>query len=196
MITKKLIIGIVVLLQIYTVTLWMGCRDFIANMHFSAFDSKLRIGSETANDKGYPIHIVRIFHNKLFTIIDDALNEYLGFWNIHFLSLFFTIVGFFGILCGFWYLLKNKNSKKLKWGIPLLLLLIPFIDIFNIRLPFWLQVLLLWIPYAAFSIYGIWNFLMYHLKTGLAITTGLILVSILYLFAFQQDIFGLFCYNK
>ena len=95
--SKKILIVIVALVELITLKPWIGCKDFASSFHFSAFDTKLRVDAEIANDKGYSIHIVRLFHNKLFATINDVSNEYISFWNIHFFAMFFSLIGLFGI---------------------------------------------------------------------------------------------------
>lgn len=192
---KIVLIVITALVELYTLIYWYGCKTLANIFTFSTFDAKLKIDDAVHNDVGFSTNIVRIFHNKAQLYTSEVFNKYINFWDIHFIVLFFTLIGCFGIVCGFWYLLnKNKRTYKV-WLLFLGLLILPFIEILPIQIPNWLKVIIILIPYYILSLFGIWQFLRQHKRIGIVIIIFLIIISIWYMLVFQKDIFDNFCYN-
>jgi hypothetical protein len=196
MILAKILTILVALIEMFAIKLWLSCNSFNEAFHFSAFDVKLKVEEQVRNDVGYGVEIVRFFHNKAIVGASELLNKYLFFWETNFQALFFSLVGIFGIWCGFWYIITSKQKRIYKWVIVSGLLLLPFIEIFSISLPFIARLVLLWLPYALFSLYGLWQFLKHTGIKGLIIVMLLLALSVWYLLALQGDIFTIFCYNK
>jgi hypothetical protein len=193
---KNSIVTIIALLtELWTGSFWLSCQKLADRFYFSPFDSQLKTGELVHNDAGYSTHIVRFFHNKLSVYGSELFDRYLQFWDIRFGAYFFTIVGYFGILYGFWYLIRKDHKSYKTWTIIIVLLLLPFIEILHVNIPFIARLLILLVPYYIFSLFGIWQFLKKHKKYGVLIISILILLSAWYIFAFEKDILKNFCYN-
>jgi len=113
------------------------------------------------NDSGIPPIIVRFFHNKITVFMDVFTRYYLRFWDFRFTLNLLSVVGCFGLVLGFWYLLNgNFGKKKYLWVILAFLLLIPLIEIMlepNINII--LRMIIVALPLQIFSVFGVWQFL-------------------------------------
>lgn len=190
---KKITIILIFFIEVWTTRLWLICSKFADFFHFSYFDMQLKIEEAVHNDKGFPSAIARIFHNKIVFFFHDTSSSYMRFWDIRFGAGFFTIIGYFGLFCGFWYLLKSKiKFNKL---IAIIYLLIPFTEVFRLIHSYQIDLIILSFPYQIISLYGIWNFIQQYNKKGLALVVVLIILSIWYIYALPQDIL-LSCFKK
>lgn len=189
----RITIILILFIEIWTTKLWLICSKFADFFHFSYFDLQLKIEDAVHNDKGFPSSIARFFHNKISFFVHDVFSSYMRFWDIRFGVVFFSIIGYFGLFCGFWYLLKS--NIKYKQLIVIIYLLIPFIEVFRLIHSYQLNLILLSFPYQILSIYGIWSFLSQHKKRGLALVVLLLILSIWYIYALPQDIL-LNCFKK
>jgi len=196
MILKKLIIICIFLYELFVVHIWLGCIKLQDTFLFSQFDAQLKTEYAIGNDVGYPPVLARLFHNKIIIYTTEIINKYFSFWNTQFGALFFSIVGYFGIICGFYYLIFRAKKSLKVIGVLVVLLLIPFIQVFNIHIPFMFKLFVLIIPYYLLSAYGLWEFIRLHKRYGVIIVILLFLISLWYGIIFQKDIFVNFCYNK
>jgi hypothetical protein len=192
---NKILTAIVLLIEIVTGSFWITCQKLSDRFYFSSYDVVLKIDELVHNDVGYATYTVRFFHNKLPLYSIEIINRYLQFWDLRFDVLYFSIVGYFGILYGFWHLLRKENKSYKTWAVLIGLLLLPTIEIFHLILPFAARMVVLFVPYYLFSLFGIWQFLKKHKRLGLFVVIGLILLSIWYTAVFQKEIFRNFCYN-
>jgi hypothetical protein len=192
-ITKILIFGAAVV-EIFSVQFWLKCQRFSDMFHFSLLETNLKLVEKVHNDVGYNVFLVRFFHNKLYLGSNEIVNKYLAFFDSNFQALFFSLIGMLGIVCGFWYLVTNKNRRFYKW-IIFILLALPFIEVFSLPLPFFLKLGLIWLPYSLLSICGLWQFLKQSRLSRRIFVAVLIIISIWYIFVFHGDINAHFCYN-
>lgn len=192
---RLIAIIVTAVIELLTIKLWSACQKLPESLYFSSLDIKLKVEEEINNDAGYGTEIVRFFHNKLTIGFDEIVNKYLSFWNINFQAGFLSLIGLFGVICGFWYLLTNKKKNFLTWITVAILLGLPLLHIFALPLPFEFRIGIIWVAYMSFSLYGLWQFLRRFSKKRLCIVSIIAVLSIWYLIAFQSGIFAYFC-NK
>jgi hypothetical protein len=105
------------------------CNNFLFPT-FTQPKLALHIDDLIHNDSQLPLFIVRLFHNKISVAFFDILNYYLTYFsNTHVLSLT-SLIGFLSLGYLFYYIWKRRE-KKLIFLITILLL-IPFLGIFNV----------------------------------------------------------------
>jgi hypothetical protein len=184
---NKVLLIIIIFVELNSLRLWMECQKFADRFEFSSFDVFLKLKEAINNDIGYSTYLVRFFHNKIALTLNQLTIKYLYFWDINFGVLLFSFIGYFGIICGFWYLVESK--LKLKWIILITLLLLPFIEVLKIFNPFQLRFILITAPYFIFSLYGLWQFMKFKGKKGGIFIIVLILMGIWYQLVLQKDIF-------
>lgn len=183
---KKIIIFIIFVIDAWTTMLWLKCAKFADFFHFSSLDMRLKLEEAVHNDKGFPSLYSRFFHNKVVFFAKEVFANYFHFWDIRFGVVFFSIIGYFGILCGLWYLLKSKT--RYRWLVIIVYLILPFIEVFHSIEPYRLRLILLSVPYYAISLYGIWQFLKFHKDKGFWIVIVLVVFSIWYSYALPKEI--------
>jgi hypothetical protein len=191
----KILIVIIFLIEIASGSLWIRCQKLADRFYASNLDSQLKLDELVRNDVGYATYTARFFHNKMLVFGSELINKYLQFWDIRFNVLFFSIIGYFGIFYGFWQLLRKEKKTYKTWILILLLLVLPFIEIEHVSIPYWERISIVLFPYYFFSLFGIWQFIKQHKKIGVVTVTILIFISIWYMLVFQKDIFRNFCYN-
>lgn len=184
---KKILISIILLVELLAFRLWFACEKLADSFHISFLDDRLKLEEAIHNDTGYPIQLYRFFHNKVAFTINQVFVNYIHFWDIRFGVMLFSIIGYFGVFIGFWYLTKVKN--KYKWVIFAVLLLIPLIEIFLLPISYQLRISILVIPYQVLSMFGYWQFIKMHRRRAVVFIVILILISIWYQAAFHNEIF-------
>jgi hypothetical protein len=191
----NILIAITLLIEIATGAMWLRCQKLADRFYFSNLDSQLKLDELTRNDLGYSTYIARFFHNKVLVYGSELVNKYLQFWDINFDLFFFSIVGCFGIIYGFWYLFRKEKKTFKIWLLIIALLLLPFVEIEQAPIPFAVRIILVLTPYYIFSLFGIWQFMKRHKKVGALIIGIFIFLSLWYMLVFENDIFKNFCYN-
>ena len=184
---KKIIILISFFVGVFALRTWFQCVNFADPIHFSSFDMSLKLIEAVHNDVGFAPNVVRIYHNKLSLGIILIFNSYLHFWDIRFMPLLISPVLYFGLWSGFWNLFKSKI--KAKWIIFLVILLLPFVEIFKLDLEYKIRLMIIVIPMFVFSLYGLWKFIEKDKWPKSLLLVLLIIVSIWYIAIFQNDIF-------
>lgn len=187
---KKLLLIIPFFVELITLKMWFTCLHFLDFMHYSSLNIVYQIDTYINAYSGMPRWFARLFHNKPIQVPIDVLRIYLQFWDIRFGSDWFSLIGYFGIFSGFYYIAANKNKKIQYWFIILLLLLLPFIEIFlNPRVSIYIKSIYLWLPYTLFSLYGIYQYIIHgNRKRRIIIIILLLLFSIWLLFLLPHTI--------
>jgi hypothetical protein len=191
----NIITALAALIEIGSGFFWLSCQKFADRFYYSPFDSELKLDELVHNDVRYRTYTARFFHNKISVYGNEFANTYLQYFDIRFTLMLFSIVGFFGILCGYWYLFRKKNKTYKTWVIVALLLTLPLIEMTHPPVPFIMRLGAIVVPYYILSIYGIWQFIKHHKKLGIVVVLVLIVLSIWYLAVFEKDILKNFCYN-
>ncbi len=160
-----LIIIVAAIIEFVTVRAWSNCRDFTSFFHHSSINLTLQIESYVYGEKGTSLFLTRFFNNKFTVSILDFLRYYLHFWDIRFGASWFSLLGYFGIFTGFYYIFSNKKRRLYHWGMLLLIALLPLIEIFiEPHVSLMVKSIYLWIPFSLFSLYGIYQFLTHGKK--------------------------------
>jgi hypothetical protein len=153
------------LVEILTLRLWLSCKNLTDMFHHSSINLALQIQSLAAEERGTPLLLTRAFNNKLTDGILDLLRFYLHFWDVRFGINWFSLIGYFGIFFGIYYIISSKKRKLYHWIALLVLLLLPFIEILiEPSIPIIFKAIYLWLPYSLFSLYGIYQFLTHGSK--------------------------------
>jgi hypothetical protein len=190
---KKTSLLFILVIEIWVAKFWLICSSFVDFFHFSSIDMHLKLDDLINNDKGFSTLSVRFFHNKIAFFVQEVFSSYLRFWDIRFGVVFFSIVGYFGILCGFWYLIKSRT--RYRWLIVAIFLLLPFLEIFRLIPSFQISFIILAGSYDVLSLYGILGFVRSYKRLGLLLIAILMLISIWYIHALPLEMF-LNCLKK
>src|SRR6185437_14492118 len=94
-----------------TLWAWLACKSFTDIFHHTSINLTLQLDDYIHSDKGTSILFTRLFHNKVTQILIDYLRFYLQFWDVRFGSNWFSLIGYFGIFAGFYYILSNKKRR-------------------------------------------------------------------------------------
>jgi hypothetical protein len=180
-INTYILLGVILAVQLFAVYQWIPCHGFADNFHFSSFDLGLRLIESIHTDQNTPLWMVRFFHNKADGTIFDIFGTYLQLWNLSFLAVFISFAGMLGLLCQFYYFLARKKTL-LTWILFLLVVLIPFAEVFNIlrKFPFPIHLLLIALPYLIWSMLGYFH-LLEEKKVRMWIIFGVLIASLWYL---------------
>src|SRR6266567_446988 len=124
-----LILTIAAVIEFLTVKAWFLCKSFTDLFHLSSINITLQIEDYVHSEKGTPLFLTRLFTNKIIDTFLDLLRIYLQFWDIRFGASWFSLVGYFGIFAGFFYILSNKKKRLYHWAMLIIILLLPLIEI-------------------------------------------------------------------
>jgi hypothetical protein len=189
---KLKIIAMILTGAIESVTLnsWLLCKNFTDIFHHSSINLNLQIEDYVHAEKGTSLVMTRVFNNKIIDSLINLLRFYFQFWDIRFGSNWFSIVGYFGIFAGFYYITVNNKKKFIHWTLLILIILLPWIEILiEPHVSLIVKSLYLWVPFILFSMYGIYQFLNHgKIKTRVVILLLLILFSLWWLAYLQYDI--------
>jgi hypothetical protein len=157
---KKIIIIIIACIDLITLNAWFVCQRFTDIFSYSSLNISYQIDTYINSFDGMPRWYAHLLHNKVIQVPIDFIRLYFQFWDIRFGTNWFSIIGYFGILVGFYYFVINKKKKLYHWIILFVLLLLPVVEIlFSPPISFQLKGIYLWIPFILFSFYGIYQFL-------------------------------------
>lgn len=172
---QKAIILLILLTEIFSISKFFACTQFL--QQFSAFDLSLRLIEGIHADKGQPILITRIFHNKILYALLDIFNLYMQYFNISFLAGFISLAGLVGTALGVYYFLVTKRRSWYAWPLPILILLVPFVGIFNFGTKE-TQICIVALPFILFSLYGYYEFLKMPGRSKYLLVIFIILISL------------------
>lgn len=151
---------IVFLIGLITFYRWYSCWLFAPNFYFTPPVLATNVIEATNLDKGLPILVVRMFHNKVLAFPWGILQSIVQFLDIRFLELFLSIVGGVGLYLGFWYLFTKYLKKKVLWGLVGLIIVYCIIEIVHpLSLTYAYRITPLFVLFELFSLFGIWEFL-------------------------------------
>jgi hypothetical protein len=182
-VAKSILILLSVTVELLTLRVWFVCKNFTDIFHHTSINLTLQLDGYIHADKGTPFILTRLFHNKLIQIIIDYIRFYLQFWDVRFGSNWFSLIGYFGIFAGFYYILVSKNKKIYHWGALSSILLLPFIEIIvEPQVNIVIKSIYLWVPFMLFSLYGLYQFLSHgDSKKRLSFLILLLIISLLWI---------------
>lgn len=174
----------------------LSCYDFNGNFHYSSqvisFHAKELIATETNT----PLFIVRSFHNKLTVFLFDIFSRYIRFFNIFYLINILSLSGLFGLLYFYFSLFSKLINNKFIKLFGVLILLLPFFEIFQIvNQTFYFKILIFILPFQVASFIGSVLFIKRGGKFRYGIYFLLLIVSIGWIIVFQNELLN-FCTAK
>jgi hypothetical protein len=165
-------------LEFLTVKAWYACGTFTGIFHFSSANVQFQLEDYIYTEKGTPLFLTRLFNNKITDYFIALLRYYFQFWDIRFGTFWFSLIGYFGILAGFYYFISLKRKKYYHWLILILLLMLPWFEILHANhYSIIIKSLYLWLPYCLFSLFGIYQFLT-HGQTKKRFTIFIIILAV------------------
>ncbi len=181
---KKNIIILTAFTELLTLQGWFVCQRFTDIFHFGSIDVVFQLGTYINAFKGKPFWLIRLFHNKLVQDPINFLRVYLQFWDVRFGINWFSLIGYFGIFAGFYYIISNKKKKMYHWFVLSMLIIFPCIEILLApQVSLQIKSIYLWLPFTVFSLYGIYQFLSYgNFKKRVWIIVSLLIISMLWIF--------------
>ena len=139
---------------------WFACKSFTDLFHYSSVNLNLQIDYYIDTEKNTSYILSRLFNNKFIDSILNLLRFYLQFWDIRFGASWFTLIGYFGIFSGFYYIFSLKQKRFYHWIMLLVILFLPWIEIIiEPHINIMMKSIYLWAPFSLFSLYGISQFL-------------------------------------
>src|SRR5260221_6889228 len=157
---KSFLIILAGITEYLTLQMWFACKDFTDIFHHSSINLTLQIEDLVHAEKGTSLFLTRLFTNKITDEVLDLLRFYMQFWDIRFGSIWFSLLGYLGILFGFYYIFANTKKKWYHWVMLTMLLVLPWIEIMiEPHVSILIKSIYLWFPFSLFSLYGIYQFL-------------------------------------
>jgi hypothetical protein len=186
---KYFVIILVAGIEYITLRSWLVCKAFTDVFHHSSVDLKLQLLDYVHTEKGTSLLLTRLFNNKFDIGFFDYVRFYLQFWDIRFGSIWFSLIGYVGILFGFYYLFSEKKKTLYHWIALVIILILPLIEIIiEPHVSILIKSSYLWLPFILFSLYGSYQFLSHgNLKKRLIIICAIVLLSILWLAFLPND---------
>ncbi len=164
------------------------CVDYNGNFHYSSHVASFHLNELTTGDHQVPIFMVRFFHNKISVLLLDIFNRYIQFFNIFYLVNILGIAGTFGLLYFYFSLFSQKIRNKFIRIFGLIILLLPFLEIFQlIKQAFLLKITYLFLPYQIAALLGFFFFLKQKKTVSYTICFLLLLLTIGWTIVFQND---------
>lgn len=192
-----LIIIITAIIEFLTVKAWFICKSFTDLFHLSSVNISLQIEDAVHSEKGTSLPLTRLFTNKIIDTFFDLLRIYLQFWDVRFDASWFSPIGYFGILSGFYYIATFKKKRWYHWSLLIVILLLPLIEIIkepHLSIP--LKTIYLWIPFILFSLYGIYQFLIHGKKRNRLIFIFLLILLGVWWIVFLPYTMPRYCANN
>src|SRR5579863_7973021 len=97
---KKIIIIFTAVIEFATLQAWFICEKFTDIFHYSSINLAYQLDDYINPFSGFPLWFVRLFHNKFVEISINFLRFYFQFWDVRFGSIWFSLIGYFGIFVG------------------------------------------------------------------------------------------------
>jgi hypothetical protein len=174
-------------------SLHLKCTNFNGNFHYSFIVNSFHLNELIATETGVPIFVARIFHNKITVFAFDLFSRYLQFFDISYFIKILGPVGVFGLMY-FYFLILGQKIKNIFINIfGIALLLLPFLEIFQIfKSAFFLKLLVFILPYQIASFIGYLFFLREGNRVTYWIYFVLLILTIGWIIVFQNELLS-FC---
>lgn len=156
---------IAAVIEFLTMKAWFICQRFTDLFHMSSINIGLQIEDSVHSEKGTSLLLTRLFTNKVVDTVFDLFRMYLQFWDIRFGASWFSLIGYFGIFAGFYYIISNKKKQWYHWAVLLVILLLPLIEVLKEpHVSLVIKSFYLWVPFCLLSLYGMYQFLIHGNK--------------------------------
>lgn len=184
-IVKLTYIVIAWVIELFAFQRWFSCWLFKENFYFTFQNLSTRLINETNADKGMPVLLVRLIHNKPFTLGWGLLQMLLQYWDIRFLEEFIGVVGVIGVGFGIWYMFTKDRKNIFLWILLGLGIVLPvFVGFSQPHIQFSINLFALGFIFQFFSLYGLWKFLEKSHWIRYVFVTFLFVISVMFLALF------------
>lgn len=185
------------IIEFFALSKFFSCFLFQSNFYFTKDTLATALINATNADKGIPIPIVRVIHNKPLALSWGMLQSLLQYFDIRFLIVFVGLIGAIGVGFAVWYYVTRDRKNKF---LPILFSSIIVLSLFEIYfMPqkyFSFAATILGLIFQVLSLYGIWQFVgQKNTKIRIAIIMLLWLTSLLFFFVFPTA-YQNFCISK
>ncbi|HSW97096.1 MAG TPA: hypothetical protein VLF89_04700 [Candidatus Saccharimonadales bacterium] len=179
-----LCIAAIAVVEFLTVKAWFVCKSFTDLFHLASINITLQIEDYIHLEKGTPLFLTRLFTNKIVNSFFDLFRLYFRFWDIRFGASWFSLIGYFGIFAGFYYIFSNNKKRWYHWVMVILILVLPVFEVVKgPHISLVIKSIYLWAPFCLFSLYGIYQFLTHgNRKLKLVIILLLTILSIWWIY--------------
>ncbi len=166
----------------------LSCLNYNGNFHYSPNLVSFHLNELTTGDHQVPIFVVRFFHNKISVLMFDIFSRYIQFFNVFYLINIVGLAGLFGLLYFYFSFFSRKVKNKFIKIFGVLILLFPFLEIFQlIKLSFFFRTLYLILPYQAAAFMGFFFFLKQRKPASYIICFFLLLLTIAWIIVLRRE---------
>ena len=189
---KYLLLVCLVALFAYLFKIDLSCNNYNGDFHYSSHVVSFHLSELTSTETHVPIFVARFFHNKVSVMLFDIFFRYTQYFNIFYLINTLGIIGLFGLLYFYFFLFGNIKVGKLLKVFGIILLLLPFAEIFQAIKLFPFKMFAFILPYQGAAFVGILYFLKQKSLIKYSIYLLLLLLTIGWIVVFKNDLMS-FC---
>lgn len=171
---------------------WFACWQFQDMFYYSGQNLLTDLINALNADRGFPLLITRMWHNKVFGLLWGFTQTMLQYWDIRFLEDFLGIIGAVGVYWAVWYVLTKDRKNLVVWGLLLAAGIVSLIEMYVIpHINYSYRLFAFGIVFELLSLYGVWQFLSQpQKKVRYIVVTLLLLFSVLFLLLFPLSFFS------
>ena len=171
----------------------LKCVNYNGDFHYSSVVVSFHLKELIATEEQTPLFFVRFFHNRITVSAFDIFARYIQFFNIFYLVNILGLAGLFSFLHFYYQFFAKEIKNKLIKILAVLVLLSPFLEIFQlIGKTFSLKMLILIIPYQIASLAGFFYFSKREKYIWLTTYLILLMLSIGWIVVFGNELLS-FC---
>jgi hypothetical protein len=190
---KYIFLILLVILFGYLLKIHLTCADYNGNFHYSPHVVSFHVKELITTESNTPIIIARLFHNKITVLLLDIFSRYIQFFNVFYLINILGLAGLFGLLYFYFSFFAQKIKNKFIGIFGVLILLLPFLEIFQFtKQSFFLKLLIIIIPYQVAAFIGASFSIKRNRGISNIIYFLLLILSIGWIFVFQNELLS-FC---
>jgi len=157
---RKTLIIIAWIVELFSITRWHGCWLFKSFFYFTPSELSARVIDAINLNKGAPILLTHLMHNKIIYFFWGSLQTLLEYWDIRFLKDFIGIIGALGIALAIWYLFTSSKKNVYLWFLFIFCLIISFVEMFlQPNIIYVWKLLVFGSAFQLLSLVGLWQFL-------------------------------------
>ncbi|HUD45086.1 MAG TPA: hypothetical protein VMR41_06070 [Patescibacteria group bacterium] len=161
-VTKIIIVVILIsvfITEVITIANWLHCKNFNDYLHFYSVNRLYYLLENLHNDIGENVLVARFYHNKLTDDVVLFLQYYLRFFDVRFNASLISLSGYAGILLWLYYFFKQRKTKITTFFAAVFFILPIGEILINLKLSFILQILIFFVPFIFYSLWGIYEFM-------------------------------------
>jgi hypothetical protein len=190
---KYIILIFLIIFFGYLLKTHLDCFDYNGNFHYSPYVVSFHIKELITTESNTPIIIVRLLHNKLTVLLFDIFYRYIEFFNILYLVNILGLAGLFGLIYFYYSLFAQKIKSNFTKVFGALILLLPFLEIFQmVKQDFILKLLIIIFPYQIAAFMGSVLFVRQNKISSKLIYITLLILSIGWIIVFNNELLS-FC---